>query len=75
MVQIGIIERFVGVLEGSVLEENEQSALCRNIDKLLYSILAHLETETNLEREEVFGDDYLYRARDPVRPLLKAVAS
>ena len=75
MVQIGIIERFVGVLEGSVLEENEQSALCRNIDKLLYSILAHLETETKLEREEVFGDDYLYRARDPPRAILQAVAS
>ncbi len=75
MVQIGIIERFVGVLEGSVLNEKEQSAFCRDIDKLLYSILTHLETETKLEREEVFGDDYLYRARDPQRAILQAVAS
>jgi hypothetical protein len=48
--------------------------LCR-LTKLLYSILTHLETETNLEREEVFGDDYLYRDRDPNRALLRAVAS
>ncbi len=58
-----------------MLNEKEQEALCVNIDKLLYSILTHLETETKLEREEVFGDDYLYRARDPQRALLKAVAS
>lgn len=75
MVQIAIIERFVGVMESSVLDEKEQEAFCININKLLYSILGCLESETNLERKEVFGDDYLYRAGDPYRANLQAVAN
>lgn len=75
MVQVAMIDVLNGVIEECELTEKEQEAAHGNITKLLYSILAHLEAETKVEREEVFGADYLYRARDPHRPILQAVAS
>ena len=75
MVQLAMIDHFGGFLREFEVGEKETEAGFGNITKLLYSILRYLEIETKMEREEVFGDDYLYRDRDPDRPLLKAVAS
>ena len=75
MVQVAMIEQAHSFIEEFELDESKTEAAHGNIRKLLYSIIQYLEVETKMEREEVFGDVYLYRARDPQRAIVQAVAS
>ncbi len=73
MIQVAMVSHYLAVLREFDLKEDEHSAHCRYIEKLLYSIMVHLEGETQAQREELVGSSYMFREHDPAR-CLQAVA-
>ena len=70
MVQICVAATFRGYCQDSQHnDEGQRDTDFRRIWKLLYSMLAHLESETKVSREELMGTVYMFRVQDPQRCL------
>ncbi len=69
MVQVMLAGCQLGHMMYSELNKRDRRIACRAMHKLLYSVLAHLEAEAGVRREDVAGTAYMHRELDPHRRL------